>query len=60
MPRLTALAALRSVLSTGWKSDELARDTAIEMLVDNGCPRDKAERDVARIMASHFSIMGAG
>lgn len=46
MPRLTATDALRNVLAQGWQSDALARDTAVQALVNNGYETQAAERAV--------------
>jgi len=58
MARLTAQQALRNVLEVGWKSDALARDTAIQALVNDGYDLQAAERAVDKAMPG-FQIMGA-
>ena len=58
MARLTAQQALRNVLAAGWKSDALARDTAIQALVEDGYDLQAAERAVDASMPG-FQITGA-
>lgn len=59
MARLTAKQALRHVLEVvGWTSDALARDTAIQALVNDGYDLQAAERAVDVILPS-FQITGA-
>lgn len=58
MARLTARQALRNVLAVGWKSDALARDTAIQALIEDGYDQQAAERAVDAALPS-FRIMGA-
>ena len=58
MARLTALQALRNVLAVGWKSDALARDTAIQALVEDGYDLQAAERAVDKALPA-FNVMGA-
>ena len=58
MPRLTAKQALRNVLAVGWKSDALAREVAIQALVDDGYDAQAAERAVDKAMPA-FRITAA-
>jgi hypothetical protein len=59
MARLTAKQALRHVLEVGgWTSDALARDTAIQALMNDGYDLQAAERAVDAILPS-FQITGA-
>jgi Holliday junction resolvasome RuvABC DNA-binding subunit len=58
MARLTAQQALRNVLAAGWKSDALARDTAIQALVEDGYDQQAAERAVDKALPA-FNITGA-
>lgn len=60
MARLTALQALRDVLATGWKSDALAKDTAVQALMLDGYDEQAARRAVDADFAKHFAIMGDG
>lgn len=59
MARLTALQALRNVLATGWQSDALASDAAVQALILNGWDEQAAVRDVDKALAEHFAITGA-
>lgn len=60
MARLTALQALRNVRDTvGWKSDDLARDAAVQALILDGYDEQAAIRAVDKAMAGHFTITGA-
>jgi len=58
MARLTAQQALRSVLDAGWESDALARDTAIQALIEDGYDQQAAERAVDAVLPS-FQITAA-
>lgn len=59
MARLTALQALRNVLATGWQSDALAHDAAVQALILNGYDEQAAVRAVNKALAEHFAITGA-
>ena len=59
MARLTALQVLRDVLATGWKSDDLAKDSAVQALILNGYDEKAAVRAVNKALAEHFAITGA-
>ena len=59
MARLTALQVLRDVLATGWKSDDLAKDSAVQALILNGYDEQAAVRAVNKALAEHFAITGA-
>lgn len=58
-PRLTALQALRNVMATGWKSDDLAKDTATQALVLDGWAATDARKAVEAAFSKHFAISGA-
>lgn len=59
MARLTALQVLRDVLATGWKSDDLAKDSAVQALILNGYDEKAAVRAVEKAFGEHFAITGA-
>ena len=56
---ITALSALRGILAAGWKSDDLAKDAATDLLVLNGQDAAEARKAVEAAFAKHFAIMGA-
>lgn len=55
----TALSALRGIMAAGWKSDDLAKDAATDLLVLHGRDEADARREVEEAFAKHFAIMGA-
>lgn len=57
---VTALSALRGVMAAGWKSDDLAKDAATDLLVLNGQDEVEARKAVDAAFAKHFAVMGAG
>jgi hypothetical protein len=59
MPKLTALQALRNVLAAGWKSDDLAKDTATQALILDGYEFSAARSAVDAAFQKHFAIAGA-
>lgn len=60
MARLTAIKALRDVLSQGWQTDDLAKDSAVQALILDGYDDQAAVRAVDAAFARYFAIMGAG
>ena len=53
-----ATQALRLILANGWRSDELAADTAADVLTMGGATEAEARAAVRRVMPQ-FSIMDA-
>lgn len=56
---VTALEALRDVMATGWQSDAMAKDAAIQAMVLDGYNPEAAAMAVDAAFAKHFAIMGA-
>lgn len=60
MARLTAKQALRDVLATGWHSDALAKDTAVQALILDGYDEQAARRAVDAAMRGIIPHIGGG
>ena len=56
---ITALSALRGIMAAGWKSDDLAKDAATDLLVLHGRDEAEARKAVDAAFAKHFAVMGA-
>lgn len=60
MARLTAKQALRDVMATGWHSDALAKDTAVQALILDGYDDQAARRAVDAAMPEFVPQIGGG